>query len=164
MTSAPTAWQSVELQETLITDDYIGVTASGCKAGNGGNGVAISGSSSNDTVGGTTNDAGNLISANQAHGVELNGADRYSRAGKPDRHERGRDGPLGNGDSGVYLENGCRQQPDRRHHRGAATSLSGNDLRGVHITGGLPGNLVEGNFIGTNAAGKVPYRTTIAAC
>ena len=58
----------------LITDDYIGVTQTGRQASNGGNGVKISGSSSNDTVGGTVAGAGNLISGNGAHGIELSGA------------------------------------------------------------------------------------------
>ncbi len=138
----------------LITDNYIGVTATGSKAGNGGNGVTISGSSSHDTVGGTTSDAGNLISGNQAHGVVINGADDIVVQGNWIGTNATGTAALGNGDSGVYLDNGANNNLIGGTTACARNVLSGNDLRGVHISGGSSGNLVEGNFVGTNAAGN----------
>jgi parallel beta-helix repeat protein len=138
----------------LITDNFIGVTPAGGRAGNGGNGVTISGSSSNDTVGGTTSGAGNLISDNQAHGVELNGVSDVHVQGNWIGTNAAGTGALGNGDSGVYLENGADGNLIGGTTACSRNVLSGNGLRGVHITGGSSGNLVEGNFIGTNAAGN----------
>ena len=138
----------------VIADDYIGVGATGSKAGNGGNGVAISGSSSNDTVGGTTSDAGNLISGNQAHGVVLNGADDIVVQGNWIGTNATGTAAMGNGDSGVYLDNGADNNLIGGTTADTRNVLSGNDLRGVHISGASSDNLVEGNYIGTNAAGK----------
>jgi parallel beta-helix repeat protein len=137
----------------LITDDYIGVTPAGKQAGNSGNGVTISGSSSDNTAGGSIAGAGNLISGNGAHGIELLGANNNFVQGNLIGTNATGSAPLGNGDSGVYLENGADNNLIGGTTAGARNVLSGNDLRGVHISGGSTGDLVEGNFIGTNAAG-----------
>jgi parallel beta-helix repeat protein len=137
----------------VITDDYIGVAPAGSKAGNGGNGVTIVGSSSDNTVGGTASGAGNVISGNQAHGVNISGADDNVVQGNLIGTNSLGTGALGNGDSGVIIQNNADDNLIGGTTPGAANTLSGNDLRGVHITSGSSGNLVEGNLIGTNSTG-----------
>jgi parallel beta-helix repeat protein len=136
-----------------ITDDYIGLTPAGTNAGNGGNGVTISGRSTANTVGGTAALAGNVISDNNTHGVAISGADDNVAQGNLIGTNAAGNAARGNGDSGIYLTNGADGNQIGGTTVLARNVLSGNNLRGIHIAGCSSGNLVEGNFIGTNAAG-----------
>ena len=61
---------------------------------------------------------------------------------------------LGNANVGVDIDNGAGQHDRRDTASGAATSSRGNDRRHRPCTStGTTGNVVQGNFIGTNAAG-----------
>ena len=130
----------------LITDNYIGVTTSSGNGSNGGNGVTIAGSSSDNTIGGTT----------AARQYDLGQPRKWyrrrrlgpkPRAGKLDRHGR-----LGNTLNGVVI-NDAVDNTIGGTSSDATNVLSGNVDNGVYITGGSSDNLVEKNRIGTDAGG-----------
>src|SRR5262249_45424950 len=61
---------------------------------------------------------------------------------------------LGNGQDGVFVSNGASNNTIGGLTAGARNVISGNNQNGVHIAGtGTLGNVVQGNFIGTNADG-----------
>jgi hypothetical protein len=150
--------------DNLIAGNYIGVDGTGAAAGNGGAGIAITGSSSNNTIGGTTASAGNVISGNTADGVFIGGG---STTGNQ---------VLGNyigtditgtaavpNDTGVTLGGGIYILGSPGNVIGGTTStpgtgpgnlISGNRNAGILILGTTAtGNLIEGNLIGTDVSG-----------
>ena len=55
----------------VVEGNYLGVSASSGQATPNGEGISVSGSSSN-TIGGTASGAGNLISGNSTNGIDIN--------------------------------------------------------------------------------------------
>jgi parallel beta-helix repeat protein len=135
----------------LITDDFLGITPGGKAAGNGGDGVLFNNGSSDNTVGGTTFGEGNVISANQAHGVHFANATGNVVEGNLIGTNPAGTAALGNWDSGVFINSGSTNNTVGGTTTGDGNVLSGN-LRGVHLGGGSSDNVIEGNLIGTNAA------------
>jgi hypothetical protein len=121
--------------------------------GNTLDGVLIDGGSSHNTVGGTAPGASNTISGNEQEGVAVNGASHNAVQGNFIGTNVGGTADLGNGDSGVLLENQATHNLIGGTTAAAANTLSGNGYRGVHIVNDSSDNLVEGNWIGTNSAG-----------
>lgn len=131
----------------VIQGNYIGINAAG--TGALGNTMGIHLERTTDTmVGGTTEDARNVISGNSTLGIEL----RLTTTGTLVQGNyigtnAAGTAALGNGSTGVQID-------------GASSTIiggnviAGNLANGVSIGGiGGTGNLVAGNFIGTNAAG-----------
>ena len=139
----------------VIEGNEIGTNIAGTAAiGNGLSGVFIEGGAASNSVGGTASGAGNLISGNDTHGVDLSGAIHDVVQGNLVGTNALGSGAVGNADSGVLLENDSNNNLVGGTTAAARNVLSGNLLRGVHLSGGSSDNLVEGNLIGTNAAGK----------
>lgn len=140
-----------------ILADESGTSLSGStSAGNGFDGVLIDGSS-NNTIGGTSLTARNLISGNGIAGVEilgpsasanliaanLIGTDRSGATALPNQH------------GGVYVD-GASGNTIGGGTTGAVNVISGNSGAGVQISGpGASDNLVQGNLIGTDSTGAV---------
>ena len=145
----------------LVQGNFIGTNAAGSAAIANGDGIGI-GSALNNTIGGTTSNARNVISGNSS-GVVI-----WSAGG----------GASGNLIQGNYIglgANGTTALANTRYGinifdassntiGGAAAPpgsppgnvISGNGWEGVHLTvlsGTTTGNLVRGNSIGANAAG-----------
>jgi titin len=138
----------------LVEGNVIGTNVAGTAVlGNGLSGVFIGDGSSLNTIGGAATGAGNLISGNDTHGVDFSGASHNVVQGDLIGTNAGGTAALGNTDSGVLLENSADNNLVGGAGARAGNVISGNHLRGVHVTGGSSGNLVEGNSIGTNAAG-----------
>lgn len=136
----------------LVQGNYIGTDASGHAAlGNGANGVLLNGSSGN-TLGGTNVGAGNVICRSGYFGVEITGGGSSNLVqGNLIGTDAAGTAPLGNWGSGV-----CLSQANSNLIGGAVPSarnlVSGNGLIGILITNGF-GNVVAGNYVGTDASG-----------
>jgi CSLREA domain-containing protein len=150
----------------VLAGNYIGVDSTGAAAaGNGGHGVAIS-SAPNNTIGGTTAGAGNVISANALNGVLLTAPGTSGNV--IEGNDIGTDvtgtQALGNGGgttatvaySGVLVINGAHDNLIGGTGAGAGNLISGNVSHAVEINGvGTTGNRVQGNFLGTDVTGAV---------
>ncbi len=150
-----------------IVANQIGVDAAGTAAiANGSVGVLIYGGSDN-TIGGTTPIARNLISGNTYIGVGL-GYPAHSGVvgnvveGNYIGTDASGDAAIGNG-TGVSLWvssasntiGGLTWMPGT----GAGNLISGNAI-GINDSGGGGDNLIDGNLVGTNAAGSVALGNT----
>jgi parallel beta-helix repeat protein len=140
----------------LITGNRIGTDRSGTKAiGNGGNGISIIGAPAN-TIGGTTARAGNVVSGNTLNGVAISNLAAAPGqgtviAGNVIGSDPTGTLPLGNGGDGVLLDTVTN------HLVGGPTPaarnlIAANAQAGVEVRGGSA-NQIQGNAIGTNAAG-----------
>jgi hypothetical protein len=133
----------------IVEGNYIGTDETGTIARPNGDGISIFGS--NNTIGGTTAAARNLISGNTAVGIGFGGgATANVIAGNYIGTDVTGSVALGNGREGIHLG-------------GSAATVSGNLIAGNNTansntsagldTGGGDGTLVQGNRIGVNAAG-----------
>jgi hypothetical protein len=134
--------------------NFIGTDVTGTlDLGNAANGMTLLGASEN-TIGGTTPAAQNLVSGNDQDGVFMGGAD--ARSNLVQGNFIGTDvtgtAPLGNTINGVQVNAGPANTIGGTA-AGARNVISGNSV-GVRILGsGANNNLVQGNFIGTDVNG-----------
>jgi titin len=130
----------------LIQTDRIGTDPTGSFAlGNGGSGVVINGGASNNTLN------GDLISGNGYYGVYISDAGTSSNVVTNSWIGTNAAGTaaISNGATGVYILNSATNNTV-----GTGDVISGNAADGVAIAGsGTTGNVVEGDYIGTNASG-----------
>jgi parallel beta-helix repeat protein len=138
----------------VVQGNYIGTNAAGTAAlGHGGHGVHIF-NAANNTIGGPSDGARNIISSNQDFGVLIEGAN--ATGNQVQGNYIGTDvtgmSRLGNGSFGVWL---YHAPSNTIGGTGAAARnvISGN-RRGIEIDGpGASGNLVQGNFVGVDRTG-----------
>ena len=148
-----------------VEGNFVGTNAAGTGAlGNGGNGIAINGAAGN-TIGGLTSmpgtGAGNVLSGNGGNGILITGAGAIGNVVEGNLVGTDVTGtqPLGNQSNGVQLDTAASGNTIGGTAPGAANVVSGNGVAanfsdGILLVGtGTSNNLVEGNFIGTNAAG-----------
>jgi hypothetical protein len=141
----------------LVQGNYVGMTAAGTAAlANGGDGVLINGGARNNTVGGTAAGAGNVLSGNTFHGVQI------ADAGTSNNLVQGNcigtnpagSAALPNAGDGVLINNGATNNTVGGTTAAARNLIAGNTSHGVQIgDAGTSGNQVQGNLIGLNAAG-----------
>ena len=142
----------------IVEGNYIGTDLSGTAVRcNSGNGVYVL-NSINNTVGGTTASARNIISGNRLPGLAMGGS--FSLLNRAYGNFIGTDvtgnADLGNRSNGVAVVDGTSNSIGGTV-AGAGNVISGNDSPGVAIGFSDPaGILVQGNYIGTNAAGNAP--------
>ena len=142
----------------VVEGNRIGTNADGTAAmANGGNGVSVVGL--DDTIGGTTAAARNVISGNGANGVNINaghmgdtlvegnyiGTNAVGSAAVPNLLNGVADSPAQSAGASNGTTIGGTAQ-------GAGNVISGN--KGYGVLCGF-GDLIEGNLIGTDAAGSV---------
>ncbi len=114
---------------------------------NGGSGIVISGGSDN-TIGGTTPGAGNLISANGNQGVWITGSAASGNVVEGNKIGTDISGTiaLGNADNGVAIDSGASDNTVGGTAAGAGNLISGNQEYGVFIADqGTNDNVVEGS-------------------
>src|SRR3712207_6224753 len=130
--------------------NYIGTDASGTQAaGNAGLGVFVSGAS-NNTIGGTTAAARNVISGN-SYGVGIGGAAAGTRvAGNYIGTDASGTKDLGNSEYGVGTEGGSNSVIGGTT-AAARNVISGNDSGGAIFV--ADSTRVAGNYVGTGASG-----------
>ena len=155
--------------QTAIEGNYIGLDSSGTYAvGNGLGGVLVDNLSSSligQLIGGASSTAGNLISGNTTVGIELvgpqvaiSGTNNVVQGNLIGLNAAGNvvtasNGVTGNG-TGILINN----SPDNSIGGASASMrniISGNSDYGIEIEQiRSAGNLVEGNYVGTNIAGS----------
>ncbi|MEW6128691.1 MAG: C25 family cysteine peptidase [Acidobacteriota bacterium] len=138
----------------LVQGNYIGTNAAGAGALGGNYGVWISAASMN-TVGGAVAGARNLISGNIV-GVELtSGATNNQVQGNYIGTDVTGASAIANTLRGVHIQGGSSNNLIGGTVAGAGNLISGNTTQGILIeASGTSGNLVQGNFIGTQADGS----------
>jgi CSLREA domain-containing protein len=149
-----------------VQGNYIGTDITGVlDRGNTLDGVFINQAPSN-TIGGTTFGAGNIISGNDGHGVELTGGGATMNLIQG--NFIGTDvlgfADLGNSLDGVFIASPNNTVGGTTSIPGTppANVISGNDTNGVEIAGSAAtGNLVQGNFIGLDSSGVTPFSNTL---
>jgi Ca2+-binding RTX toxin-like protein len=139
----------------VVEGNYIGTNAAGTSAiGNGTDGVLVVNGATGNTIGGTTPGAGNVSSGNGQAGVDVTASSSNMIEGNYLGTNAAGTGAVGNL-KGVGLGGGSPNNLVGGPTPGARNVISGNTNRGVVIgASGSNGNLLEGNYIGTNAAGS----------
>lgn len=136
----------------VVTGNYIGTSAAGtADLGNNASGVMLD-NSPNNTVGGVTPSARNILSGNNQYGVLLNGAGSSGNTVQGNYVGTDLAGALdvGNTLDGINVL-GAPNNSVGGTAAGAGNLVSGNDRHGVSLSGATA-TTVRGNLIGTNAA------------
>ncbi len=139
-----------------VEGNFIGTSVGGNTAlGNRANGVFLVSGASGNTVGGTSSAARNIISGNRDSGVAISSSATGNKVlGNYIGTTRDGNSDLGNANEGVNIRFISSDNIVGGTSREARNVISGNDASGVMISSaGTRGNKVEGNLIGTDAAG-----------
>jgi hypothetical protein len=137
-----------------VLGNLIGTDAAGRRAlGNQAAGVDILSAATGNLVGGTDPGTGNVISANSADGIRIQGNANTIKGNRVGTDTSGA-ASLGNGANGIFVT-GSGNQIGGGTHAFRPNLVSGNALDGILIQGtSASGNAVQGNRIGTNAQGQ----------
>jgi titin len=143
----------------LVEGNLIGTDVSGTlPLGNGTDGVdsavLIDMGASNNTLGGTTAGAGNVIAADSLNGVRIRSANGNLVQGNLIGTDVTGTVALGNAADGVAIGEGSSGNLIGGTAPGAGNVISANGLDGVHLFNGATGNTVQGNHIGTDVSGS----------
>lgn len=140
---------------TLVQGNYIGIDVTGIqKLGNGVDGILILGAP-NNTIGGTTSNARNVISDNGGYGIVIASSNAINNLVQGNYIGTDFTGTadFGNGISGIYIS----QAPFNAIGgtiEGARNIISGNGQDGI-VLEGTTGTQVQGNYVGTDFTGTV---------
>lgn len=140
-----------------VQGNFIGTNATGSAAlANTAFGVFLHDGATANEVGSAVRGGGNVISGNTSEGVRISGAG--TTANKVQGNFIGTDATgnsaLANSLNGIRIAGGASENLVGGLTALARNVVSGNTSRGVQIDGaGSDGNVVQGNFVGTNAAG-----------
>lgn len=145
-----------------IAGDHLGTDPSGRQdRGNRLAGLSLTDSARN-TIGGTGVGLGNLISGNDLQGVHIEGDGSVGNriVGNLVGTTISGDAALGNG-TALYVGDGIRVEGGRFNVIGGRTPaernvVSGNFDDGIDLRDGARGNVVRGNYLGTDADGTRP--------
>ena len=142
----------------VIQGNYIGTDSSGTVAlGLTGTGIAVRGAN-NNTIGGTTAGARNIISGTGTGIHAVGGTTNLLIQGNYIGTNSAGTAAVGNRFTGIVIE-GSSSNTIGGTSAGARNVISGNSTGGSHngiSLSSAAGNTVQGNFIGTNAAGDAP--------
>ena len=154
-------------QHNVVAGNIIGLDSSGSSfaRGNGDNGVELDLGASDNTVGGSTAAALNVISGNVNNGVVITGSGTSQNVVEGNNigtnitgsssTDSGDGNSLGNGWDGVLVESSASFNTVGGTTAGARNLISGNAENGVALND-VSNVLVEGNDIGTDATGMKP--------
>ncbi|MEK6262869.1 MAG: hypothetical protein AABP62_30085, partial [Planctomycetota bacterium] len=145
----------------IVRGNYIGTDVTGTAAiGNSLSGVQVN--ATGNTIGGAGAGEGNLISGNVQHGVLIQGGSNVANLVQGNLIGTDATGTadLGNLLSGVQVLNSSGNTIGGTT-TGTRNVISGNNQNGIHLLGsGATTNLVQGNYLGTNAAGTTDLGNT----
>ncbi len=151
-TEAGTYGIEIESSGDVVQSSYVGLETDGLTAAANTNGFFVTGP--NNTIGGTTVDAGNLISGNAGYSINITGTTATGNvvAGNRIGTDATGNSIVANGD-GVFIQSASNTVGGTA--TGAGNLISGSTFAGVWIQGATAtSNLVEGNLIGTNESGN----------
>jgi len=148
---------SNRIEGNLIGTDVTGTVA----VGNGYQGVVIATNSSANTIGGTVDGAGNVISGNDRNGIYIRGTSGNQIQGNLIGTDRWGNAAVGNTLQGVALVGAGTGHVIGGTTDSAGNVISANDKHGVQISGGTTGVVVQHNLIGTNLAGTAGLGNTL---
>lgn len=144
-----------------VQGNFVGTDATGDTAlENAENGVIISQGASGNLIGGQRAGAalaapGNLISGNKLAGIVIDGSASNTIQGNFIGADASGERALANALDGVDLVDGAANNVVGGTANGDGNVISGNQRNGVDIDGsGASQNRIQGNYIGTNAAGN----------
>ncbi len=135
-----------------LTGNDLGTNAAGTRAKGNGMGIFLDDSSDN-TIGGLTAAAGNLIAGNLRQGVIITGSGNFVEGNRIGTDRSGTQA-LPNG-TGVLISAAGSKNIIGGMPSGAGNLIAGNRQEGVGVAGGT-GNQVWGNLIGTATGGTTP--------
>ena len=139
-----------------VAGNFIGTNAAGSAAlFNGNSGIVLNAGTTNNTVGGTTAAARNVISGNNQSGVNVSGAGTTGNTIAGNYIGTNVDGTVGipNGSGGIAIQSTGNIIGGTA--AGSRNLISGNNNGGINISGATAtGNQILGNFIGTNVGGS----------
>ncbi|HTC94262.1 MAG TPA: hypothetical protein VK699_12550 [Terriglobales bacterium] len=142
----------------VVEGNFIGTDSTGHNAlANSAGGVLIQSGAANNTIGGTSPGAGNVISGNFGDGITINGSGTTGNTVQGNLIGSNALGtnPLGNAQNGIQI-NSATNNTIGGTTAAARNVISGNSNGSVLITNaGASGNLVEGNYIGTSLTGAL---------
>ncbi|MDJ0893046.1 MAG: DUF2341 domain-containing protein, partial [Gammaproteobacteria bacterium] len=149
-----------------IAGNYLGTDVNGTSAlvGNTQDGIQIDGD--NNTIGGTTAADRNLISGNRDEGIDLNpGAEGNVIIGNYVGTDAAGTAAIGNGLGGSAWTGGILLDASNNtiggNTAGERNLISGNQRYGVLLSVSATGNVIEGNYIGTDVSGTVDLGNTL---
>jgi CSLREA domain-containing protein len=147
--------------QNSVRGNYIGTDAGGTADVGNRRGVDITGP--NNTIGGTSAADRNIISGNSESGVSIIGSAATGNLVQGNFIGTGVSGTaaLGNDVAGVFIQ-AAASNTIGGPVVGARNVISGNNGRGVYIVDNATGNLVQGNYVGTdvNGTGALGNATT----
>lgn len=138
----------------VIVGNLIGTDSTGLlDLGNGQAGVLIYGGASSNTIGGTTPASRNIISGNAGDGVNIQGTGTTGNVVQGNFIGTTIDGEsdLGNSANGVNITSTGNTIGGSGF--GAGNVVSGNDLRGIYVTGAGVSATIQGNYVGLDDDG-----------
>ncbi len=145
----------IESSGDAVQGNYVGVETDGNTDAPNVTGIFVT--DANNTIGGTAVGEGNVISGNRV-GVEVAQGHLNVVAGNKIGTNAVGTAAVGNGDAGISIGGGTHGYPTSGgtviggSTAGAGNVIAGNGNYGIFISAGAM-DLVEGNFIGTDAAG-----------
>ncbi len=153
-------------ENNVIAGNFVGTDVTGtADLGNAVHGVEISGGASNSTVGGTVSEARNVISGNDDGGVGIAGSGTAGNVVQGNLIGTDVTGTaaLGNTLTGIFVADGATDNVVGGAEAAAGNVISDNGAAGVVLDGpGTTGNVVAGNFIGTDIDGTNALPNTTA--
>jgi hypothetical protein len=137
-----------------VRGNLIGTNSAGTGAlGNGQHGIWVGNSATNITIGGTTVADRNVICANAESGINFQDlANNNTITGNYIGIASNGTTDLGNTFSGIHVRSGATNMTIGGAAAGAGNVISGNNLHGIAFEGSTTAS-IQGNLIGTNAAG-----------
>ncbi len=140
----------------VIRGNFIGTDTNGTASVPNTWGIAVAGVP-NNLIGGTNPGERNLISGNVNHGIEMAGAgcDGTRVRGNFIGTDWTGTAGLGNGVDGISLHDGVSHVTMGGLINSARNIISANRSQGVEIQSGSSGNVLQGNFVGTDVNGTV---------
>jgi len=143
-------WLQGAAPGTFIGGSRIGTNVLGTAAlGNGGEGILLEAAA---TVGGTFAGARNVVGGNGLNGIRITGNGALVLGNYIGVDDDGAP-TLPNASAGISLGSGASNTTIGGTTAAARNVISGNTFEGIVVTAGASNNVVEGNLIGTNAAG-----------
>lgn len=146
--------------DNVVAGNFIGTNAAGSgDVGNAFDGVLVRSGATSNTIGGPSAAARNVISGNDSDAVELVGNQNVVQGNYVGLNASG-SAALANSGTGIFV-NGASSTLIGGAVSGATNVVSANGFAGIEISGGGSQTTVQGNLIGTDAAGTADRGNTV---